>query len=78
LIFAAAALGHQALDVFLTALIVVLLLGFVRDATQAWRWTLAGLAMGAAMAVRETVVFFAVFVAAGSWCFPRMAGGRVR
>jgi hypothetical protein len=71
LIFAAAALGHQALDVFLTALIVVLLLAFVRDATRAWRWTLAGLAMGAAMAVRETVVFFAAFVAAWiAWSFP--------
>jgi hypothetical protein len=79
LIFAAAALGHQALDVFLTALIVVLLLRFVRDTTPAWRWTLVGLAMGAAMAVRETVVFFAAFVAAWiPWSYPRgWRAGRV-
>ncbi len=64
LIFAAAALGHQALDVFLTALIVVMLLTLLANDAAAWRWAVAGLVMGGAIAVRETAIFFAAFAAA--------------
>ena len=63
LIFAAAALGHQALDVFLTALIIVMLLHLVANDSAVWRWSAAGLLMGGAIAVRETAIFFAAFVA---------------
>ena len=70
LIFAAAALGHQAVDLFLTALIVVVLLWLsARDGHLtslgtggAWRWGVAGLAIGLAFAVRETNIFLVLFV----------------
>jgi 4-amino-4-deoxy-L-arabinose transferase-like glycosyltransferase len=64
LIFAAASLGHQAVDVFLTALVTVLLLQLVAHDGPLWRWGAAGVMMGAAFAVRETAIFFAAFVAA--------------
>ena len=63
LIFAAAALGHQAVDVFLTALIVLTLLRLAGDDDGAWKWAAVGVLMGLTIAVRETVVFFAAFVA---------------
>ena len=63
LIFAAAALGHQALDVFLTALIIVMLLRLIATEGPVWRWAGAGLVIGGATAVRETAIFFAAFVA---------------
>ena len=63
LLFAAAAIGHQAIDVFLTLLIVWMLW---RTATAVqptwWRWAALGAVFGAAIAVRETVVFFLAFV----------------
>jgi hypothetical protein len=62
LIFAAAALGHQALDVFLTALIVLMLIRAIARPVPAWRWMAIGLVVGATIAVRETAVFFAGFV----------------
>jgi hypothetical protein len=62
LIFAAAALGHQALDVFLTALIIWMLLRATTRPAGAWRWLTIGLAVGATIAVREAAVFFAAFV----------------
>lgn len=64
LIFAAAALGHQAVDVFLTALIIVMLLHLIATDGPVWRWVGAGLVIGGAIAVRETAIFFAAFVAA--------------
>ena len=64
LIFAAAALGHQAVDVFLTALIIVTLLHLIANDGPSWRWAAAGLVMGAAITVRETAIFFAAFAAA--------------
>lgn len=62
LIFAAAALGHQALDVFVTALIAWMLLRFIRTGGHAWRWAAAGAMIGIAIAIRETTVFFAAFL----------------
>jgi len=63
LLFAAAAIGHQAIDVFLTLLLVWLLW---RAATAAqpswWKWAGIGALFGCAIAVRETVVFFLAFV----------------
>jgi hypothetical protein len=63
LIFAAAALGHQAIDVFLTALIVWMLLDAI-GTQEARRWAAIGVVMGLTVAVRETAVFFAAFVMA--------------
>lgn len=63
LLFAAAAIGHQAIDVFLTLLIVWML---VKGASAAgwprWRWLLLGALFGVAIAVRETETFFLAFV----------------
>jgi hypothetical protein len=63
LLFAAAAIGHQAVDVFLTVLITWLLLRAVdaRD-TGAARWAGIGVLLGCAVAVRETSAFFLAFV----------------
>ena len=61
LLFAAAAIGHQAIDVFLTALIVWLLIKTTADSPW-WRWAVIGLLFGLAIAVRETVTFFLAFV----------------
>jgi hypothetical protein len=67
LIFAAAALGHQAIDVFLTALIIRMLLGAI-GVQAMWRWAAIGVVMGVTIAVRETAVFFAAFVVAWIAC----------
>ncbi len=63
LLFAAAAIGHQAIDVFLTLMIVWLLLRITKMAAPSWwAWAGVGAIFGCAIAVRETVVFFLVFV----------------
>ena len=62
LIFAAAALGHQAVDLFLTALIVVVLLWLSERDGGAWRWAVAGVVIGLAFAVRETNIFLVPLV----------------
>jgi hypothetical protein len=61
LIFAAAALGHQAVDVFVTALAVWLLI-YLRAHSGSWQgWAAAGVITAAAITVRETAIFFAAF-----------------
>ncbi len=63
LLFAAAAIGHQAIDVFLTLVLVWLLWRAATAAQPAWwTWAAIGALFGAAIAVRETVVFFLAFV----------------
>ncbi|OGA75709.1 MAG: hypothetical protein A3G81_15295 [Betaproteobacteria bacterium RIFCSPLOWO2_12_FULL_65_14] len=63
LLFAAAAIGHQAVDVFLTLLIVWLLLRLIRfESRSLWRWAAVGVVFGSAIAVRETNVFFLLFL----------------
>lgn len=63
LMFAAAAIGHQAIDVFLTMLIVWIIVKS-RPAPEWpwWRWGLLGALFGIAIAVRETETFFLAFV----------------
>ena len=55
LTFAAVAIGHQALDVFVT---IVLALALVRavsvEGASMWRWMVTGVVLGVAIAVRET------------------------
>ena len=63
LIFAAAALGHQALDVFITALLVLVLLRVIGERRRLWPWAATGALIGIAVAVRETAIFFAAFIA---------------
>lgn len=63
LLFAAAAIGHQAIDVFLTMAIVwVLVKGAPPAEWPWWRWCAVGVLFGIAIAVRETVTFFLAFV----------------
>ncbi len=63
LLFAAAAIGHQAIDVFLTLLLVWLLWRAANAEQPAWwTWAAIGALFGVAVAVRETVVFFLAFV----------------
>jgi len=63
LLFAAAAIGHQAIDVFLTLLLVWLLWRAATAAQPSWSaWAGIGALFGCAIAVRETVVFFLAFV----------------
>lgn len=63
LIFAAAALGHQALDVVLTVTLVWVLLDATSKRSVRWFvWVGIGIAFGCAIAVRETNVFFLSFV----------------
>jgi hypothetical protein len=82
LVFAAATIGHQALDVFLTTLLVCLLLPLITAETRAWRWSAAGVVVGLAFAVRETNIFLLCFLLPwialtnpGGWrtSFPRLA-----
>lgn len=63
LIFAAVAIGHQAADVFLTAVLVWMLLRAHQERSDGrlW-WAGIGLVLGCAIAVRETSAFFAVFL----------------
>ena len=60
LLFAAAAIGHQAIDVFLT-LVIVWMLVKSTPAWPWWRWVVIGVLFGLAIAVRETVTFFFAF-----------------
>ncbi len=63
LLFAAAAIGHQAIDVFLTMVIVWMLVkGGRLETWRWWRWAALGVLFGVAIAVRETVTFFLAFV----------------
>lgn len=65
LIFAAAAIGHQAVDVFLTMLLAWLLLRTTDRLDQAHslaRWIGIGIVLGCAIAVRETNAFVLFFV----------------
>ena len=65
LLFAAAAIGHQAVDVFLTLLIAWTLIRVV-DArrTDALAWAAIGVLLGCATAVRETSAFLLAWVLA--------------
>ena len=63
LVFAAAALGHQAVDVFLMLLIVWMVMSATKTAPPSrWRWAGIGAVMGLAIAVRETNVFLLAFL----------------
>jgi 4-amino-4-deoxy-L-arabinose transferase-like glycosyltransferase len=62
LVFAAATIGHQALDVFLTTLAVWLLIRIMNARGAAWRWVAAGAVVGFAVTVRETNVFLIAFL----------------
>lgn len=62
LVFAAATIGHQAVDVFMTALIVWMLTRLMMTSGSPWRWAIAGAMVGFAFAVRETNIFFAAFL----------------
>ena len=62
LVFAAATIGHQALDLFLMTLLVWLLTRLVSAGGAASRWAVAGAVGGFAVAVRETNVFLMVFL----------------
>lgn len=65
LLFAAAAIGHQAVDVFLTLLITWMLVRVV-EARRAdgLAWATIGVLLGCAIAVRETSAFLLVLVLA--------------
>ena len=62
LLFAAAAIGHQAVDVFLTMVIVWVLVKAQPAHWAWWRWGMLGALFGLAIAIRETVTFFLAFV----------------
>jgi len=65
LLFAAAAIGHQAVDVFLTVLIAWLLVRAIdRGKAAGAEWLGIGVLLGCAVAVRETSAFFLVFILA--------------
>ena len=78
LLFAAAAIGHQAIDVFLTMVIVWMLVTRASAAQwPMWRWGLLGVLFGIAIAVRETVTFFLAFVLLWiPFLFPRPVSAR--
>jgi dolichyl-phosphate-mannose-protein mannosyltransferase len=64
LLFAAAAIGHQAIDVFLTLLVVWLLVRQPSCRLWAWwQWAGLGVIVGMSIAVRETMVFMSAFLA---------------
>ena len=62
LLFAAAAIGHQAVDVFLTVLITWLIVRAIDRRAAGAEWLGIGVLLGCAVAVRETSAFFLVFV----------------
>jgi hypothetical protein len=72
LVFAAAAIGHQALDVTATALLVCALAAAVlRPFQRWWQWASMGALFGAAIAIRETNAAFLLFVYGWLWyCSP--------
>jgi len=68
LVFAAAAIGHQAIDVALTlALVGLLAAGVVRPFDRWWQWVGVGIVFGLAIAVRETNAVFLVFALGWLW-----------
>lgn len=68
LLFAAAAIGHQAVDVFVTALLVWLLCQAVwTEHASLWQWAGIGLVAGCAIAIRETAAFLLLFVVGWIW-----------
>lgn len=75
LVFAAAAMGHQALDVAVTAVLVGALAAAVwRPFETWWQWAGIGALFGAAVAVRETNAAFLAFVFGWLWyAVPRSA-----
>ena len=65
LLFAAAAIGHQAVDVFLTLLITWSLVRVVEDRrADSLKWATIGVLLGCAIAVRETSAFLLAWVLA--------------
>jgi len=65
LLFAAAAIGHQAVDVFLTLLITWSLVRVVEDRrADSLAWATIGVLLGCAIAVRETSAFLLAWVLA--------------
>lgn len=64
LVFAAATIGHQALDVFLTVLVIWMAVRIAGSKAAPWRWAVLGIAAGLSMVVRETAAFLAAFLAA--------------
>ena len=64
LVFAAATIGHQALDVFLTVLVVWMAVRIANSNPTPRRWAVLGIVAGLSMVVRETAAFLAAFLAA--------------
>ena len=62
LIFAAATIGHQGLDVFITALLMWCLTILIGGGGNVWRWAVAGAIAGLAFTVRETNIFLLAFL----------------
>ena len=62
LIFSAATIGHQAVDVLVTALTIWLLLRLIVAGGSHLQWAAAGAVAGFGFTVRETNVFFLAFV----------------
>ncbi len=62
LVFAAATIGHQAVDVFLTVLLTWLLVRLIMSDPGISHWLAAGLVAGLAFAVRETHAFLVAFL----------------
>jgi hypothetical protein len=62
LVFAAATVGHQAWDVFFTALTVWLLVRLIATGGTAWQWMVAGAVVGLSFTIRETNIFFAALL----------------
>lgn len=77
LLFAAAAIGHQAVDVFATVVLVWLLCRAVSvDHATVWRWAGIGVVAGCAIAIRETTAFFLLFVLGWIWVASRLSRPR--
>ena len=79
LVFAAATIGHQAWDVFFTALTVWLLVRLMADGGTAAQWAVAGAVVGLAFTIRETNIFFAAFLVAWiAWFYPHGRRAAIR
>jgi hypothetical protein len=64
LVFAAATIGHQALDVFLTVLIAWMAVRMIGASATPTGWAASGVVVGLSIAVRETNLFLAAFLMA--------------
>ena len=75
LVFAAAAIGHQAIDVAITVVIVgALAAAVLRPFETWWQWAGIGALFGAAIAIRETNAGFFAFAIGWLWdAIPRRA-----